>query len=137
MKLTCDLCDGKLEMKADGAVCSVCGIAYSRARLDEKLCNLQPTIVCTCPTENTVQTIRKASEPKSSGAVSQKAQKKMKVMWRLLALVGLFAFFAILFSETAQQELFVYVASYTGLLGTLFVFRPWKAYGGACNESKL
>ena len=137
MKLTCDLCDGKLEMKADGAVCSICGIAYSRARLDEKLCNLQPAVVSAHPTENTVQTIRKASVPKPSGAANQKVQKKMKVMWRLLALVGLFAFFGILFSETAQQELFVYVASYTGLLGTLFVFRPWKVYGGACNESKL
>ena len=39
MKLTCDLCDGSLQMNNDGqgAVCTVCGILYPMARLKEKL----------------------------------------------------------------------------------------------------
>lgn len=38
-KLLCDICNGTLEMHADGqgAVCTVCGMTYSVARLKEKL----------------------------------------------------------------------------------------------------
>ena len=38
-KLLCDICNGTLEMKADGqgAVCTGCGMTYSTARLKEKL----------------------------------------------------------------------------------------------------
>ncbi len=39
MKIACDLCNGELEMKAggQGAICTTCGLAYSLARLKEKL----------------------------------------------------------------------------------------------------
>lgn len=39
MKLTCDICNGALEMNTNGqsAVCSVCGVTYSAARLKEKI----------------------------------------------------------------------------------------------------
>lgn len=38
-KLLCDICNGALEMNADGkgAVCTCCGMTYSTARLKEKL----------------------------------------------------------------------------------------------------
>ena len=43
-KLLCDICNGTLEMQADGqgAVCTICGITYSVARLKEMLSVQRP-----------------------------------------------------------------------------------------------
>ena len=42
LKLTCDLCEGKLQKHSNGAVCSVCGLLYGQVRLQEKLALLPP-----------------------------------------------------------------------------------------------
>lgn len=122
MKLTCDLCGGELEVNTarQGAVCRSCGLTYSPERLKEKQA-AQPPIK---PVIETPPVTNEASQ-KPSAAEIQKAQKRMKVMWIILAAIGLFAFLGGLLSESA----FILV-SIPALLITLFIFKPWKVYGG-------
>ncbi len=122
MKLTCDLCGGELEMNTagQGAVCKYCGLTYSAERLKEKWAIQPPTkpVVKTLPVTN-------AAFRKPSAAEMKKAQKRMTVMWIILAAIGLFVFLGALFTESA-----LLLVSIPALLITLFIFKPWKVYGG-------
>jgi len=121
MKLTCDLCGSELEMKGSGAVCRNCGLEYGEDRLKEKRSEIKPPVVETPPVKKESLT-RKVPVGKPSAA---KEQKRMKAMWIILALIGLFAFFSTLFSDGVLP-----LVSFPALLITLFVFKPWKVYGG-------
>ena len=119
MKLTCDLCGGELEMNPGGAVCGNCGLEYGEDRLREKIAQQKPVPDPKPP-------VRKdPPAPKKPTAAEQKAQKRMKVMWIILAAIGLFAFFSTLFTDSALP-----LVSFPALLITLFIFKPWKVYGG-------
>lgn len=123
MKLTCDLCGGELEAKAAGVVCRNCGIEYGEDRLREKWSEIRRPVVETQP-------VRDVPSRKPSAVSAKKEQKRMKTMWIILAAVGLFAFFGTLFADGGQQTLIVFVVSLAALLITLFIFKPWKVYGG-------
>ena len=131
MKLTCDLCDGELEMKGNGAVCRNCGLEYGEDRLKEKRTEIKPPVVEKPPVKDIppvkkdLPPVKKDSPRKPSAAETAKEQKRMKAMWIILALIGLFAFFSTLFSDGVLP-----LVSFPALLITLFVFKPWKVYGG-------
>lgn len=119
MKLTCDLCGGDLQMNPGGAVCCNCGLEYGEDRIREKMAEQKPV-------PDPKQPVRKdPPAPKKPTAAEQKAQKKMKIMWIILALIGVVAF------AGGQMESWIaYVVCLVALLITLFVFQPWKVYGG-------
>lgn len=119
MKLTCDLCGGELQMKTGGAVCSNCGLEYGEDRIREKIAEQKPASDPKPP-------VRKAPQPpRKPTATEQKAQKKMKIMWIILALIAVAAFVGGLMESGV-----VYVVCLVALLITLFIFKPWKVYGG-------
>ena len=119
MKLTCDLCGGELQMNPGGAVCGNCGLEYGEDRIREKMAEQKPVPDPKPP-------VRKdPPAPKKPTAAEKKAQKKMKIMWIILALIGVFAFFSTLLTDSALPLL-----SFPALLITLFIFKPWKVYGG-------
>lgn len=117
MKLTCDLCGGALQRKPGGAVCENCGLEYGPDRLQEKMAQQKPA---------DTKPIRKDPPvPKKPTAAELKVQKKMKIMWIILALIGVVAFIGGL-----MESGMVYVVCLAALLITLFIFKPWKVYGG-------
>ena len=119
MKLTCDLCGSELEVKASGAVCRNCGLEYGEDRLREKMAEQKPVPDPKPP-------VRKdPPAPKKPTAAEQKAQKKMKIMWIVLALIGVVAFVGGL-----TESVIVYAGCFVAVLITLFVFKPWNVYGG-------
>lgn len=73
--------------------------------------------------------VRKPVTQQKQAAQAKKEQKKMKAMWYILAVIGLFAFLGALFTE-GSDTLAVFVVSLVALLLTLFIFKPWKVYGG-------
>lgn len=133
MKLTCDLCGGELQMNAcgQGACCANCGLEYSKERLMEMLnsgTTVNPEPVVETPPVKDVPPVKDAREvpsKKPTAAAVKTAQKKMKIMWIILAAIGLFAFFSTLFTDSALP-----LVSFPALLITLFIFKPWKVYGG-------
>lgn len=119
MKLTCDLCGGELQMNPGGAVCGNCGLEYGEDRIREKMAEQKPVPDPKPP-------VRKdPPAPKKPTAAEKKAQKKMKIMWIILALIGVAAFVGGL-----MESGIIYVVCLVALLITLFVFKPWKVYGG-------
>ena len=56
-------------------------------------------------------------------------KRNLTLMWIILVIIGLYAFFGALFSEPGRQEGTVYLTSLAALLITLFIFRPWKTEG--------
>ena len=115
MKLTCDLCGSELQMKPGGAVCENCGLEYGADRVQEKMAQLKPIA--------DPKPVRK-NPPAPKGPTAAE-QKKMKIMWIILALIGAFAFFTTLFTDSALP-----LVSFPALLITLFIFKPWNVYGG-------
>ena len=104
MKLTCDLCGGELRVNSDHGVCSQCGIEYGPDRLGEKRAQQRGAVPV----------------PKKTGKA-----KNMKIMWILLAMIGVAAFFG-----GWMESGIAYVVCLIALLITLFIFKPWKVYGG-------
>lgn len=111
MKLTCDLCGGELRMNSGRGVCTHCGIEYGPDRLQEKMA--QQRLTADMPT------------PKRPTAAEKKPGKNMKIMWIILALIGVAAFLGGL-----VESGIVFVVCLVALLITLFIFKPWKVYGG-------
>lgn len=111
MKLTCDLCGGVLRTDSGRGVCSCCGITYGQDRLQEKMAQQRLAA--------------NPSTPHRSTAAGKKAQKKMKIMWSILALTGVAAFVGGL-----MESGILGVGSLAVALITLFIFKPWKVYGG-------
>ena len=119
MKLTCDLCGGELQVKPGGVACSNCGLEYGEYRIREKMAEQKPVPDPKPP-------VRKdPPAPKKPTAAEQKAQKKMKIMWIILALIGVVAF-----AGGLMESGIVYVICLVALLITLFIFKPWNVYGG-------
>lgn len=115
MKLTCDLCGSELQMKPGGAVCENCGLEYGADRVQEKMAQQKPAV--------DPKPIRKDRlVPKGP---TEAEQKKMKIMWIILALIGVAAFVGGL-----MESGIVYVVCLVALLITLFIFKPWNVYGG-------
>ena len=108
MKLTCDLCGGALRTNSGRGVCSCCGIEYGQDRLQEKIA--QQRLTATPPTP-----------PRPTAA----EKKKMKTMWSILALTGVAAFVGGLMGNGILG-----LGSMAVALITLFIFKPWKVYGG-------
>lgn len=124
MKTTCDLCGHPLAVNPGGtyAVCTYCGLEYPEAVLLENQGTGEVPAVKTPP-------VRKPTVSKKPPAQASKAQKKMKIMWIILAAIGLYAFVGTICVE-AGEELTVFLVSLVALLLTLFIFKPWKVYGG-------
>lgn len=119
MKLTCDLCGDELQMNPGGAVCGNCGLEYGEDRLREKIAEQKPVPDPKPP-------VRKdPPAPKKPTAAEQKAQKRMKIMWIILALIGVVALVGGL-----MESGIVYVGCAAAVLITLFIFKPWNVYGG-------
>ncbi len=130
MKLMCDLCGGELKLDDYGekAVCLGCGLEYGADRLSEKQAELRRPIAEECPIEK--HSCLTYEVPLKRPAVpSKKDNAKMKVMWTILVLVGLFAFFGTIFAGDDQMPT-VFVVSLAVTVVTLFIFKPWKVYGG-------
>ena len=115
MKMTCDLCGCELQMNPVGAVCPNCGLEYGADRIKEKTAQQKVAVNQTSVRER----VKKPTAEKS------KAQKKMTVMWIILALIGVVAFVGGL-----MESGILYVICLVALLITLFVFKPWNVYGG-------
>jgi len=111
MKLTCDLCGAELRINSGRGVCSCCGITYGRDRLQEKMA--QQNLTANPPT------------PHRPTAAEKKVQKKMKIMWSILVLTGVAAF-----AGGLMESGILGLGSLAAALITLFIFKPWKVYGG-------
>lgn len=105
MKLTCDLCGGDIRTNSGRGVCTHCGIEYGQDRLQEKIAQQRLT----------------ATPPRPTAA----EKKKMKTMWSILALTGVAAFVGGLMGSGILG-----LGSMAVALITLFIFKPWKVYGG-------
>lgn len=116
MKLTCDLCGGELQMNPGGAVCGNCGLEYGEDRLREKIAEQKPVPDPKPP-------VRK--DPPAPKKPTAAERKRMKIMWIILALIGVVALVGGL-----MESGIVYVGCAAAVLITLFIFKPWNVYGG-------
>ena len=118
MRLSCDVCGGKLEEKEGITLCSVCGMEYSQERIQEKLAALE-----------SVEEEAEAQE-KAAAAAAKAEYQKFRKFWRYFTCISIIAFMGVLLAANPLQEAIVFGFCLVATILDYIFYMPKKRKGG-------
>ena len=116
MRLSCDICGGKLEEKDGITLCSVCGMQYSEERVQEKMVELEPA---------------EAEVKEDAAAKAAKEEyRKFRKFWRYFTCISIIAFMGVLLAANPLQEAIVFGFCLVATILDYIFYMPKKGKGG-------
>ncbi len=118
MRLSCDVCGGKLEEKNETTVCSVCGMEYSWERVQEKLAEMESA-------EAEV-----AARDDAAAKAAKEEYRKFRKFWRYFTCISVIAFMGVLLAANPLQEALVFGFCLVATILDYIFYMPKKGKGG-------
>ena len=117
MRLSCDICGGKLEEKDGVTLCSVCGMQYSEERVQEKMAELEPSEA-------------EVKEDAAAKAAAKEEYRKFRKFWRYFICISIIAFMGVLLAANPLQEAIVFGFCLVATILDYIFYMPKKGKGG-------
>ena len=116
MRLSCDICGGKLEEKDGITLCGVCGMQYSEERVQEKMAELEP--------------VEAEVKDDAAAKAAKEEYRKFRKFWRYFTCISIIAFMGVLLAANPLQEALVFGFCLVATILDYIFYMPKKGKGG-------